>query len=70
MTIDKMYRCDLCRESVPVQSLDKVLIGITWSDFPHGWKRLNANQSERHICNMCLISLRRIADEMFPQVKA
>jgi hypothetical protein len=59
MTIDRMYRCDLCGASVPKELLDQVLYGIYWVDFPvHGWEKRPARECEHHICHTCLISLK------------
>lgn len=69
MTTEKIYRCDLCRASVGPELLDKALFGIIWRDLPHGWDRQNSDVARNHICKTCLISLRRIANEVFQEKK-
>ena len=67
MTINKIYTCNLCGGTAePQKNIDQFFFGLSWADFPHGWKRLNVNQADKHICKTCLISLSRIASEVFP----
>lgn len=61
MTIDKTFRCDLCKASCPPETLDSFLVGIYWVDHPiHGWTQKPAKEVEHHICKTCLISLQAI----------
>jgi hypothetical protein len=64
MSIDRYYRCDLCNASVPKESLDKFLIGLYWIDHPHGWTQRDARSVEHHICQTCLNSLVRLAEQI------
>lgn len=53
MSIERTYRCNLCRDTYE----PKQLVGLHWTSFPKGWTEKPAREMENHICMPCLTSL-------------
>lgn len=55
MAVNRTYKCDLCGDTwLPEQTYSR-LVGLHWTG--DRWRRMPANQCERHICVKCLSSL-------------
>lgn len=53
MSIQRVYRCNLCRDTKELRDL----AGLHWTDWPKGWQERPPCDTENHICKSCLSSL-------------
>jgi len=56
MAVERIYRCNLCRELRRLDEND--LVGLYWSD--RKWTEKPAKEVENHICMRCLSSLQAL----------
>ncbi len=57
MSIDRIYRCNLCRDKHDRGEM----VGLHWQDWPgKGWVERPSHETENHLCMKCLSSLQAL----------
>lgn len=56
MSIDRTYRCNLCRDTKGADDL----IGLWWKTWPKFWEERPAHDAENHVCMTCVSSIQAL----------